>query len=881
MAKTILLKTEETKHIISSKLKINKIGKSYIHKIMDEYLLNDLAILILNHIKTEECYTFNDEYASHIKEEDLDCSKLIIHEGEFNPLNYDSIGDFLNTSTAKCAIYRDYGRLQYDIITIGPKIIDKLLQLYDEKFDRISRKVMREGKDTITANLYIEEKNNVVIAETRQNIKTSQITTKKQVTVEYSDINEIPDKCIKTDTVQVLAEHEILIVDSDYIYRYLIDGRSEISFKDIYMRGCRLLKHRNTFYRAIKYTGTPIEKLLYRTIKTSVKTNSIIRADSFATGGCDKFTLSKFSISNDKATINRTVKCLADKISRRDCRNGLDNHIKLLASIYAYQNNKYTIENIKEMFKYSYIRNSIINYEIEDSMTIMYPMCKVQEEIKNKLPSEIKDYYTIARNISRKFILHIGPTNSGKTYESLEKFKQAESGVYLAPLRLLALEVQEKMIQDKLACSLLTGEEEDLIDNARHICCTIEKLNFNSVYDIAIIDEGQMLEDRQRGSAWTSAILGVCAKEVHICAAEHAKDIIIELIKYCNEPYEIIEHSRETELIVSSEPFDFLKDTQEGDAIVVFSKRKVINIAAAINTKTNMTCSVLFGALPYRSRKRQFKNFAEGRSKVLVTTDAIGLGVNLAIKRIIFMEESKFSGYTTLKLKTSEVLQIAGRAGRKNIYDKGYVTLANERMLKTYNETIEPLSTIYVGLTQHLVEIDSNLKDTIAAWAKIEFKAPFIKANISNQLNILESIEEIEITKQDRYKALFMPVNTKSYYEMNLFTSYLEELSEKGTQIEFPELPPLKYNDKLKQLEDYSKAIDIYYSFCKVFKMDLDTKKVEHERETTSIKINNLLLSNKLEVSTCNSCGQELAWDNYRYKCQNCYSSRDYEDHDL
>ena len=77
--------------------------------------------------------------------------------------------------------------------------------------------------------------------------------------------------------------------------------------------------------------------------------------------------------------------------------------------------------------------------------------------------------YPKARMMHRHFILHIGGTNSGKTYQSLERLKEVETGIYLAPLRLLALEVQEKMIESNVMCSLSTGEEEDIVPNATHL----------------------------------------------------------------------------------------------------------------------------------------------------------------------------------------------------------------------------------------------------------------------------------------------------------------------------------------------------------------------------------------------------------------------------
>ena len=52
--------------------------------------------------------------------------------------------------------------------------------------------------------------------------------------------------------------------------------------------------------------------------------------------------------------------------------------------------------------------------------------------------------YPEARSLERKFIFHAGPTNSGKTYQAMEKFMNAKSGIYCGPLKLLASEVYQK-----------------------------------------------------------------------------------------------------------------------------------------------------------------------------------------------------------------------------------------------------------------------------------------------------------------------------------------------------------------------------------------------------------------------------------------------------
>ena len=122
--------------------------------------------------------------------------------------------------------------------------------------------------------------------------------------------------------------------------------------------------------------------------------------------------------------------------------------------------------------------------------------------------------------------------------------KQARSGVYLAPLRLLALEAQETLLEAGVDCRLTTGEEEDSREWDTHTAATAEKLDLKRYYDAAVIDECQMIADPQRGYAWTRAILGVLSPEVHLCAAPEAEDLLIRLIESCGDSYEVEVHKQ-------------------------------------------------------------------------------------------------------------------------------------------------------------------------------------------------------------------------------------------------------------------------------------------------------------------------------------------------
>ena len=185
------------------------------------------------------------------------------------------------------------------------------------------------------------------------------------------------------------------------------------------------------------------------------------------------------------------------------------------------------------------------------------------------------------KELKRHFILHVGPTNSGKTYEALQALKEAETGVYLGPLRLLALEVAETLNADGVLCSLLTGEECIEVPFAEKTASTVELLSYRDHYDVAVIDEAQMIADPFRGPHWVKAISLVDAEEVHVCLSPEALPIVESIIGKMGAPYEIREHQRLVPLEYRG-LFRDLKAVEPGDALIAFSRKKVLQIAAEL-----------------------------------------------------------------------------------------------------------------------------------------------------------------------------------------------------------------------------------------------------------------------------------------------------------
>ena len=505
----------------------------------------------------------------------------------------------------------------------------------------------------------------------------------------------------------------------------------------------------------------------------------------------------------------------------------------------------------------------------------IYIKNKVKDEIEEIILDSPIDEYEEARRMKRHFYLHVGETNTGKTYASIQKLMDAESGVYLAPLRLLALEVQDKLRGENIACSLLTGEEEDIISYASHISSTIEKLQIETHYDICVIDEAQMIADKQRGWAWTRAIIGVLAPEIHICMAPEAKDIIIKLIKDCKDTYEIIEHKRDTELIFEDKKFDLNKDVKKGDALVVFGKKKALAVSAQL-LNNNIKTSIIYGSLPYSTRKKQFERFLSGETEVIVCTDAIGMGVNLPIKRIVFLETRKFDGISLRKLSVPEIKQIAGRAGRKGIYDKGYVTAATDSNLIKNALTAETkkIDKCYIGIPDSLLELDIDIVDALKTWSLAKIKGYYKKADVTTIIYLLNRLKALNIkaSKSDMLKMATIPFEENNKTVMALWEEYCIMYSEGAVNLKKPRLKNIVNTKKeLDELESYYKSLELNYSFGKNFNMMINNRYISSEKENTANKINELLLTNLLDHErVCKDCGKKLSWDYPSDRCRFC-----------
>ncbi len=458
------------------------------------------------------------------------------------------------------------------------------------------------------------------------------------------------------------------------------------------------------------------------------------------------------------------------------------------------------------------------------------------------LPSHPKDEYPKARQMKRKFYLHLGETNTGKTYCSMKKLESGKDGIYLAPLRLLALENYEKMNQDGVKCHLLTGEEEVLVEGAVHTSCTIEKLDLDKSYSVAVIDEVQLIQDSMRGSSWTRAILGILSPEIHLCGALNVKPLLIKMITECGDEYECVEYFRNTPLQFESVAYQ-LNKPMKGDALIAFSKKKVLELSRYYQDRGYKT-SIIYGDLPPEVRRVQYQSFSSGESELLISTDAIGMGVNLPIRRIIFMSIKKFDGDLVRELTSQEVKQIAGRAGRKGIYELGYITSLDEHQsfikekLECKDEIIEQA---VIGPHESMLDIKGiPLIEKLLIWENhYQDIYHYKKMDIERYLFVLTQIKRYKLPQWVQWRIMKLPVNFMQVDLLNLLLVYIEEYFMNGN-IELTK--PRLHAEDLEVLENHYQEVNLYYAFSKAFHLEFDMNWVYRERSKISKKLNYLLL---------------------------------------
>jgi ATP-dependent RNA helicase SUPV3L1/SUV3 len=474
------------------------------------------------------------------------------------------------------------------------------------------------------------------------------------------------------------------------------------------------------------------------------------------------------------------------------------------------------------------------------------------------------EWYPEARKMKRKIIMHVGPTNSGKTYQALQRFKSAESAIYCGPLRLLAHEIYEKCNQDGIECNLLTGEEKRESDGVHKWSCTVEMAPTSREFDVAVIDEIQMIGDPFRGSSWTRAFLGLRAKEIHLCGEETAVNLIKRLCEETEDEVEVNHYKRLCPLQIDGQSLmGNFSNIQPGDCIVTFSRKAIYAIKHAIEKKHKFRVAIVYGSLPPEARAEQARVFNDPTSpfKVLVASDAIGMGLNLNIRRVVFESLEKYDGEYVRYLSVSQAKQIAGRAGRfKSQWGNGLVTTLERKdyhILQKYLK-LDPEELQSAGLAPEFDQLErfsEILKDATLPILFQQFDQVatvdnnFFLTNLRDRITLATELQKVKMSLRDHYTFALAPVSTSDNHVVDSLVRFAKFHAEQKmcTSKDVPrvERGVLDLNS-LKRLESQHRILVLYlWLGIRYPETYVDCDKILVEKKKIEDGINEVLLSLK------------------------------------
>jgi ATP-dependent RNA helicase SUPV3L1/SUV3 len=277
----------------------------------------------------------------------------------------------------------------------------------------------------------------------------------------------------------------------------------------------------------------------------------------------------------------------------------------------------------------------------------------------------------------------------------------------------------------------------------------------------------------------------------------------------------------------------------------------------------------------------------------MVSTDAIAMGMNLPVKRIVFSALSKFIDNKENPLTFSEIKQISGRAGRFKRFPVGHVTTLNKvedglRILKNaLAHTLSQSDKAMVGPDLDIFSsvnnaLDANtlpslsLSEFLRLFNTMSFRKPFYCVDMKEMIELAEMVEAADedrtLSNAEIFGFACAPVNLglveHVQYYLWILKHYVENQSILNETID-------DRSDNIDYLETSIKCVELYQWISRHFdnkNFEFDEKSLL-ENKSKAIERLNELLSDKIGKA-CSSCGCKMPANAQFNICDECFSKR-------
>jgi helicase len=346
-------------------------------------------------------------------------------------------------------------------------------------------------------------------------------------------------------------------------------------------------------------------------------------------------------------------------------------------------------------------------------------------------------------------MLIVSSTSSGKTLlgelAGVPKAMKGKKMIYMSPLVALTNEKYEQFRKSYKPLGLRVGikvgmsrldvgkEGRPIVDTdikkADIICATYEALDLifrsGKTDDLGevgtvIIDEIQNLADPERGPELDGLLSRM---RFHYPKAQYlalsatvgspevlAKEMKLKLVNYEGRPVPLERHlvfarsDDEKRSIIRrlvNEEFRHVSSSgNKGQSIIfTYARRRAHSLSDWLR-EHRVSAAIYHGGLSYSKRRQTERSFSKQRQSCVVTTAALGAGVDLAASQVIF--ESLAMGAEWLS--TAEFEQMLGRAGRLGKHDRGKVYLIVQPDRKYHSGQDKVEDEVAVNLLNGIVE---------------------------------------------------------------------------------------------------------------------------------------------------------------------------------
>ena len=508
-----------------------------------------------------------------------------------------------------------------------------------------------------------------------------------------------------------------------------------------------------------------------------------------------------------------------------------------------------------------------------------------RDELRARLVAAFPAWRHPRRSEQRLYISE-GPTNSGKTHDAISALAAAGSGWYLAPLRLLAFEIYERLNARGVKCHLLTGEEHFPVEGARITAATVEMFNPAESGRCVVIDEAFMLADPTRGWAWTRALMECQAPEVRVACSPAATALIRQLADAADIEHVTASHNRLAPLTLADQPYA-LDRLPPGTILVAFSRSLVLQLKAELERQRRRV-SIVYGQLPPEVRRRQAQLFADGETEICIATDAVGMGLNLPADRVVFFELEKFDGKERRLLEPGEFHQIAGRAGRFGYSASGEVGALNlydhKLAARLFAKTPPELTHARVAPSaEDLAMIPGHLSHKLRQWQALESipdeLRPIIKpAEMEERIQLADLLTQADIERLGLGAALTL-VNAPARANTEDFWRACAKAIVAGRPMPRPPEAPERIADAadMNEAEVAIAQADIYLWLSRRQEFADAGPAADHVRRLRYAAIERLdaALLKKLDTGKrCEACNRPLRLGHRFRTCNRCHRQR-------